>query len=85
MHLNTAQKCIKRVRPAKGHIIRPLFNAKSPNFIYKDIQADLVFSYTGYYVTSNFQSAFIEIREKRPKMPSPTALGLILVAFCLPH
>ena len=37
----------------------------------KDINSDLVDSHTGYDVTSYFRSAFIEIREKQPKMLPP--------------
>ena len=32
MQLNTAQKCIKWVRPIKSWIILPLFNLEAPNF-----------------------------------------------------
>ena len=39
---NPAQKCVKRVRPAKSRIIRPQFNLESPKF-YMDIHTDLVY------------------------------------------
>ena len=31
--INTAQKCIKQVQPAKSLLIQPRFNVESPNFI----------------------------------------------------
>ena len=45
-----------------------------------DIQADLPDSRNGYNITSYFRSAYIEV-ERQQKMPSPTALRRILVAW----
>ena len=33
IQLNTAQKCVKRVRPTKSRITWPLFNVESPHFL----------------------------------------------------
>ena len=72
--LNTVQKCVIWIQSAKNRIIRSLFNKESPN-VNQTIHADLVYSRTGYDITSYFRSAFIEVRKKTPKMSPPTALG----------
>ena len=75
MQLNTVQKCVTRIRLAKGRIIRSLF---SDQFFYTYIHADLIFSHTGYDITSCFQSAFTGVRKMTQKMSPQTALGRIL-------
>ena len=55
----------------------PLFHIESPHFPH--IHADLLYSHIGYNVITYFRSVYIEVRKKRPKMPTPTTFGRIFV------
>ena len=69
------------MRPAKSRIIRNSVTVEHRiTKFYMAIHAELVCSQTGIDVNSYFQSAFLEVRKKRPKIPPPTTLGRILVA-----
>ena len=73
MQLNTAQKCVKRVRSAKESgnsrlssgriIIRPLFNLELSYQIWHGHPCHLFYSHTRYGITSYFQSRFMEVRK----------------------
>ena len=67
MQLNTEQKCVKRVRPAKGSNISATVEPRMPT--YSKVIPDMTSPATTGRHLSNF--------EKRLKMPPPTALGRI--------
>ena len=60
MQLNTAQKCVKRARPAKESNNSATVEQRITKF-YTDIRADLVYSHVGSDVVSCFRSAFREV------------------------
>ena len=82
MQLNTAQKCVKRVQLEKSNNSAMVYR-KIAKF-YMDIDANLVYSQTGYDVTSQFRLAFIDVWKTAVNVAS-TALRINLsgMAFCL--
>ena len=64
MQLNTAQKCLKRVRPAKESNISAIASPRITKFR-MDLHADLIYNRTGYDIGSCFLSValFMEVRK----------------------
>ena len=79
LQLNTAQKCVKRVRPAKSRIIWSLFNLESHDFmwIYMPIYSTATPDMTPSTTSGRHFSKF----EKRSKLLPPAALCLILAVL----
>ena len=80
--VNTAQNCLKRVRPDKESNNSATVSHRITNFC-KTIHAYQIYSQAGYDATRYFRLALIEV-QKTAKMPPPTAMGRILVAHILP-
>ena len=73
------------VRPAKKSNISATVKSR-PATCCTDILADLVYSNTGYDVTSYFRSAFTEFRKTADNAASDGfGLNFSGAAFCLPH
>ena len=86
MQINTAQKCVKRVRQAKkSNNLANVFLPRITTF-YKDTHADLVYSRVKYDVISYFWSAFLEFR-KNDRNATSAGFGSNFsgAAFCLPY
>ena len=85
MQLNTAQNCVKRVRPTKESNNSVTVQPRLTTFC-QIIRANPFYSHAGYDVTSYFQFAFIEVR-KTAKNAVSDALGSNLggATFCLTH
>ena len=85
MQLNTAQKsCVKRSSRAESNISATV--SPRPATCCTVMHADLVYSHTGYDVTSYFRPAFAEVR-KMVKNAASDGFGsnCSFAAFCLPH
>ena len=80
--LNTAQKCIKRVRPATSRMIRPLFNTELPNFTLSSMPRHS----TATPDMTSFGRHFSQF-ENRLKMPIYFGFRSRFsgTAFCLPN
>ena len=80
LQFNTAQKCVKRVRPVNSRISRStLFNVEFW-ILHGHRRRPIVYSNTGYDVINYFRSAFLELGKNSRKCPPPTDLCRILVA-----
>ena len=86
MQLNTAQKCIKRARPANDRIIRSLFNVESPHFVRISMQ---IYSTATSDMTSSATSGMHLLKFETKMIENAASHGFVSnfsgATFCPPH